>query len=261
MKLNGFQKAPVLAAALFGLTAASGSAQAQLSNLADGDLSANVAVVSDYRFRGVSQNFRWPALQGGLDFVSKNNWYVGTWASSVTGALYTNSYGMVGAGIEWDVYGGYKMDMGNGWVIDAGLLQYTYPGAGPNNTLEAYIGGSRDWFSVKYSHSISKKFFGLDDARGSGYIDLTATYPLAPNMNVVAHVGYQNINYKGAKDYTDFKLGVTYDWIGATWGAAVVGTTEDMEYALVGEDSAGRQRLNAKKLGGTGIVLSISKTF
>lgn len=261
MKLNGFQKAPVLAAALFGLTAASGSAQAQLSNLADGDLSANVALVSDYRFRGVSQNWRSPALQAGIDFASKNNWYVGTWVSNVTSALYTNSIGIPGAGLEWDVYGGYKMDMGNGWVIDAGLIQYTYPGAGPNNTLEAYIGGSRDWFSVKYSHSISKKFFGLDDARGSGYLDLTATYPLAPNLNVVAHVGYQNYNYKGVDDYTDFKLGVAYDWSGVTWGAAVVGTTEDHEYQILGLDSTNRTRAENKKLGKAGIVLSISKTF
>ena len=249
MKRKGFPPAAALGIAAFvGLGGLAGTAHAQLA----GDFSANGAVVSDYRFRGLSQNFRYPALQGGADFAAKAGWYVGTWASMVDKDLYVNSAGAGGAGLEWDLYGGYKMDLGGGWVLDAGLLQYFYPGAGRNNTLEAYISGSWEWFQVKYSHSLSKRFFGTEDARGSGYIDLTATYPVAPDLNVIAHYGYQRVDAHSELSYSDYRLGVGYNWRGATWGAAVVGASKDFPHAEGGR---------SKDLGGTGLVLSVSKTF
>ena len=253
MKLKGFPPAAVLGAvALMGLLGTTGTAQAQLAGNI-GDFSANAGVVSDYRFRGISQNFRYPALQGGLDFAAKSGWYLGTWGSMVNKDQYTDSYGNGGAGLEWDLYGGYKMDLGGGWVLDAGLLQYVYPGAGRNNTLEAYVSGTWDWFQVKYSHSLNDKFFGVEDARGSGYIDLTATYPVAPDLNVVGHFGYQRVGGHSDLNYSDYKLGVTYNWQGALWGAAIVGASEDAPFTYVGGKT--------KDLGGTGIVLSVSKTF
>ena len=243
MKLKGFLPAAALgSAALVGLGGLPETAHAQSS----GDFTANAAVVSDYRFRGLSQTFRKPALQGGADYVARQGWYVGTWASMIEDAQYPD-----GAGIEWDVYGGYKMDLGAGWTLDVGLLQYMYPGAGSYNTLEAYVGASWDWFAVKYSHGLRKSYFGMEDARNSGYIDMTATYPLSPGLNVIAHVGYQNfVNHGG--DYSDYKLGVTYDWQGFTWGAAVVGASEDAPFT---------KNNRTKDMGAAGIVLSVGKTF
>src|SRR5438445_3066721 len=46
-------------------------------------LSYNVGVVTDYRYRGISQSARAPALQGGVDYADKSGWYVGTWASTI----------------------------------------------------------------------------------------------------------------------------------------------------------------------------------
>ena len=42
------------------------------------DISANVALVSDYRFRGISQSNENPAIQGGFDYAFENGFYVGT---------------------------------------------------------------------------------------------------------------------------------------------------------------------------------------
>jgi uncharacterized protein (TIGR02001 family) len=64
---------------------------------------ANAALVSDYRFRGISQTYGLPAIQGGFDYAHSSGFYLGTWGSSVTGNLYAN-----GSGMEWDLYGGYK---------------------------------------------------------------------------------------------------------------------------------------------------------
>ncbi len=240
------KSAPALLAALLGFSTFSSGAQAQAAPASS--LTANAALVSDYRFRGVSQNYKRPALQAGADYTAPQGWYVGTWASMVDKDLYPD-----GAGIEWDIYGGYKMPLGNGWTLDVGLLQYVYPGAGTFNTLEAYVGATWDWFQVKYSHSLSKKFFGVEDARGSGYLDLTATYPISEGFNLIGHYGYQRVaGGGGGIDYSDYKVGLTYDWKGFTWGAAVIGTSEDFTFT---------KGTRSKDLGKAGVVLSVAKTF
>ena len=58
---------------------------------------ANVALVSDYRFRGISQSYTDPAIQGGFDYSHASGVYLGTWGSSVSGNEYVG-----GNGMEWD---------------------------------------------------------------------------------------------------------------------------------------------------------------
>lgn len=48
-------------------------------------LTANVSLVSDYTFRGLTQMWHQPAIQGGFDFVHSSGFYAGTWASNVSG--------------------------------------------------------------------------------------------------------------------------------------------------------------------------------
>ncbi len=211
-------------------------------------LSANVGVVSDYRFRGVSQSFRRPALQGGVDWAHASGFYLGTWASTVDDDFLTDTHG-----IEWDVYGGYKFPVGAGWTVDVGILQYLYPGESLWNTTELYLGGSWQWFSVKYSHSISDDTFGFTDSRGSGYLDLTVTYPLRDGLNLIGHVGHQKFRHYSDADYTDYRIGLAYDWGGFTWGASVIGTDEDFAFS--------KPNGRTKELGKAGLVLSVSKTF
>ena len=66
---------------------------------------ANVSLVSDYRFRGVSQTFKQPAIQGGFDYVHSSGFYVGNWNSNVSGNSFTDG------SIEMDLYGGYKFNI------------------------------------------------------------------------------------------------------------------------------------------------------
>src|SRR5688572_5950194 len=45
----------------------------------------NIALVSDYRFRGISQTFEKPALQGGFDYTHEpSGIYLGNWNSNVS---------------------------------------------------------------------------------------------------------------------------------------------------------------------------------
>ncbi len=229
-------------------TLLSATAYAQ-SEPAASTLSANAALVSEYRFRGVSQSFRKPALQGGIDYAHASGLYVGSWASTIDKDQYADS-----AGIELDIYGGYKFAVGGGWTMDVGLLQYVYPGESLFNTLEAYVGGSWNWFSIKYSHSLNDKFFGLAGARGSGYIDATVTYPLQEGLNLIGHVGRQNVAGAGnGPSYTDYRIGATYDWVGFTWGASLYSTSEDFTFS--------KPNGKTRDLGGTAFVVSVGKTF
>lgn len=83
-------------------------------------VSANVALVTDYRFRGVSLSAGDLAIQGGVDLALPAGFYVGTWASSIAGGP---AYGDV----ELDLYGGWSGNVAEGVALDVGLLYYMYP--------------------------------------------------------------------------------------------------------------------------------------
>jgi len=46
------------------------------------EASGNVTLATDYRFRGISQGDRSPAIQGGFDLGWDSGFYAGTWASN-----------------------------------------------------------------------------------------------------------------------------------------------------------------------------------
>lgn len=107
---------------LAGTALAATPAFAQDDEAADSPISVsgNVALTTDYRFRGVSLSAGDIALQGGIDVVHESGFYVGTWASSIQGGT---PYGEV----ELDVYGGWTGAVAEGVTVDVGLLAYLYP--------------------------------------------------------------------------------------------------------------------------------------
>jgi len=94
-------------------------------------LSANVALTTDYVFRGQSQTDQQPAIQGGFeaDYLPL---YAGVWASNLNfGGADSNSDGIADsavADIELDWYGGIKHAFG-GIEVDLGAIYYNYPNA------------------------------------------------------------------------------------------------------------------------------------
>lgn len=97
-------------------------------------VSGSVALVSDYRFRGVSQSDEEMAVQGGLSVTHSSGAYVGTWASNLAG---WGTFG--GANMELDLFGGFKLPVGGG-SLDVGLTWYMYPGgASETDFAEPYV--------------------------------------------------------------------------------------------------------------------------
>jgi uncharacterized protein (TIGR02001 family) len=255
----------VLAAAVAAAVAVPGLANAQATAPASPHtVTGNMGVFSDYRFRGISQTFAQPAIQGGIDYAHSSGFYVGNWNSSVSGLSYPD-----GGGIEMDIYGGYKFGAGP-VTLDVGLLQYLYPGAKYGNgdkfdTTEVYLGVAWKWLSAKYSVTTGD-YFGLTsatsayctgaDSKNSGYLDVSASYEIMPKLNLVGHFGNQTIKDCDPLEYNDWKLGITYDMNGWLLGAAYIDTDADQTiYTLT---SAGGK---TKEIGKSTVVFSVSKSF
>ncbi|MGD9867375.1 MAG: TorF family putative porin [Hyphomicrobiales bacterium] len=95
------------------------------------ELSANVALTTDYVFRGISQTDENAAVQGGFD-LTYGSFYAGVWASSLDfGGADTNGDGIADndiADIEIDWYAGFTKSW-NSVDFDLGVIYYTYPNA------------------------------------------------------------------------------------------------------------------------------------
>ena len=204
--------------------------------MASAQLSGNLSLTSNYKYRGQDQDaskikaFK-PAVQGGLDYAfGESGWYVGNWNSSVDW--------LPGNSIEMDLYGGYKFKAGE-FDLDLGALTYLYPGNTSGNTTELY--GAATWgpLTAKYSHTVSKDYFGLAGAKAgsgrkgtnTGYLALSFAQEVAPSVTLKASVGFtrfaSDIKDMGVPNYMDYSLGAAYDFGGGlSLGAAVVGANK-----------------------------------
>jgi len=231
-------------------------------------LTANINLTTKYKFRGQDQGevtidsngkpeTKWltPAVQGGFDWSGAGGFYVGNWNSNV---------GFTNAGLEMDFYGGYKGEITKDFGFDVGILQYYYPQKGKTvnfDTTELYAALSWTFVTLKYSHTISNDYFGIGKAQSllgsspkpkgtnTGYIELNANFPLMDKLTLNGHLGYTNFSKDlnkasvdggegasmdvGVKDYTDYKLGVTYDM------SAFAGSGTSAAIAYVGANKKG----------------------
>jgi uncharacterized protein (TIGR02001 family) len=205
------------------------------SAFADG-LTANVAVATKYKYRGQDQSDPTkeavPAIQGGFDYAL-GSFYVGNWNSSIGFAN----------GTEMDFYGGYKSKV-SVLDYDVGVLTYYYPGTGGSavNTTELYGQLGWEFLTAKYSLTVSDKYFGVTDGKNTGYFDLSANYEIVKGLTLNGHVGATQFS-SGAKNvgvvnYTDYKLGATYDLgNGVALAGAFVGANKKNVY---GDANKGR---------------------
>ena len=242
-----------LASSIAGISFMSANAAAADAPASPHTFTTNVGLYSQYVFRGLTQTNEEPALQGGFDYSHSSGLYFGVWGSNVSWLKENNTTGSnavagtykTGGSLELDFYGGYKGSVGD-FGYDIGLLQYYYPGdvfvTSPStpkaNTLEAYIAGSWKWFTVKYSHALSNDVFANKNARGSSYLDLSASFPIGETgLTLGAHYGMQEFEGKDNRitvashnndnlySYDDWKVSATYDMgkVGKTFTGVTVG--------------------------------------
>jgi uncharacterized protein (TIGR02001 family) len=227
---------------------------AALPMLASAQLTGNVSLTSNYKFRGQDQDmlgkndyaktsgFK-PAIQGGFDYAfGDSGFYVGNWNSSVNW--------LKGNSLESDFYGGYKFKAGP-LDLDVGALTYVYPGNSSGNTTElygsaAYTDETIGSFTLKYSHTVSKDYFGYAGNKAgsglkgtnTGYLNLAYSKEIAPKLTLKAAVGYTNmssdIRSLGYKSYVDYNVGASYDLgNGLSLAGSVQGANKKSAYTAV----------------------------
>jgi len=217
----------------------------------------NATLISDYRYRGISQTRLQPALQGGADYThNPSGLYAGTWLSTIK---WTKDAGG-GGDIEWDLYAGKRGQVLDGVSYDVGVLGYVYPSNGLKNvpgfadadTAEIYGQLGYGPAYAKYSLALTN-LFGFVDSRHSGYLDLGANVDLGGGLTLNLHAGRQRVLHNEASSYTDYKVGLTRDFGVATLALAYVGTNAGQ--------AAYASPANGKFLGKKALVVSVGKTF
>lgn len=196
-------------------------------------VTGSAAVVSDYRFRGISQTDKRFALQGGLTVTHESGFYVSTWGSSI------DDYVAAGSDQELDLIAGYSRTFGAA-TVDVGVLYYYYPGSGGANTdfVEPYasIKGTFGPATAKLSAAYAPKSRALSVDGGltredNLYVagDLAASVPNTP-LGVSAHLGHSfGPSYLTIGDeYTDWSVGATYTWSHLTFGVSYVDTDKSL---------------------------------
>ena len=259
--------------ALAALTLATGAVFAQAAPATT--LTYNAGVVTDYRYRGITQSRNEAAVQGGVDYAHKSGFYVGAWASTIKwiadysydGSTRQKSGTDISGNVELDVYGGYKFDLTKDMSMDVGFLRYQYVGNtlemtggrsravfGDANTNEVYTAITMGPITAKYSYSLGD-LFGYIDSKGSGYFDLSANFEVIPTWTVTPHFGRQTVTAASYNaSYNDMSLTVTKD-LGKGLSASLGyhGTTAEI--------SNYTSTFDGKYLGERGAVLGVKYNF
>ena len=223
------------------LLATSSAAFAQTAPAAETpEVTYNVGVVSQYRYRGIAQTKGDPALQGGVDYANANGFYLGAWGSTIKwikDAAISGGKEAKGP-VELDLYGGYKFEAA-GVAYDVGYLRYEYvgntfkdaaPAANVNaNTDEAYGAATYGPATLKYSYAFSD-LFGTANSKGSTYWDLSATFDLGNGYSLVPHVGRQTVKNAPGVSYNDIALTLNKDLgDGLTASVAAIATNANSQ--------------------------------
>lgn len=190
----------------------------------DTSFTGNVALTSDYTFRGISQTAEDPAVQGGFDFAHKSGVYAGVWGSNLNfGEPIEND-----AHLETDVYAGYRWEMAKlKW--DIGVLHYMYPGAASEleyDFTEVYVGAGYGPLGVKvsYSDDFGTDLAGTDD-ESAYYVEANASFDLPMDFGLGLHVGLSDGDYFDATgDYLDYKVSISKEVAGFGVSVAYVDT-------------------------------------
>jgi uncharacterized protein (TIGR02001 family) len=211
----------------------------------DSPFTANVALTTDYVFRGISQSNEEPTIQGGMDWASAGTGlYAGVWASGVDFADATT---------EMDFYGGISKTIDK-LTWDLGGIYYYYPGSDASRNydfweLAAAVGYDFDVVQATASLNYSPDYFG-----GSGnawYPAVNLTAPLPYGFTADAGYGHQWIEDNaafGTSDYGTWSVGLGYGIEGFNLALKYIDT--DLKEPAECADGCGKR-----------VVFTVSRSF
>lgn len=207
------------------------------------EFSANVALSTDYRFRGITQTSNDPALSGGFDYsYTPYGFYAGTWASN----LDFNVPDPDPADLEIDFYGGFSGEFSGGIGWDIGGLYYAYPGSdtGPGvadyDYFEVYGSLSYDFESFNVAGGLAYSPDYFFESGDSLYVYGDVGVPLSMyGLSLAGHFGHQSIDNNaqfGTPDYVDWSIGISKEIGAFTFDLSYIDTDLDNAECFGGSD-------------------------
>jgi uncharacterized protein (TIGR02001 family) len=189
--------------------------------------SGGATLVSDYRFRGISQTDKRFAVQGTFTLAHESGVYGTVWGSSI------DDYVAAGSDQEIDFIAGYRRTFG-ATTVDAGVLYYYYPGSGGANTdfVEPFVSVAQAFGPVtaKATAAYAPEQSALTIGAGKEdnfYLagDLSVAIPESP-VSLTAHYGHSfGPSYLTIGDeYNDWSLGASVAWKAMSFGLSYVDT-------------------------------------
>lgn len=242
-------------------------------------VSGSVALVSDYRFRGVSQTDKQMAVQGGLTVSHESGLYGALWGSNLSG---WGTFG--GANMELDVVGGYKLPIGKGAALDVGVTWYMYPGgasktdfAEPYAKLSGTLGPVSALAGVAYAPA--QEALGnwsntpqsrAGDKEDNLYLwgDISTAVPKTP-ITLKAHLGYSDGNpglgpngtsVAPTGSYADWLVGADLALGKVVLGVAYVDTSISKRDGAYLEPNFSSTK-DGSTIAGSRVVFSVSAAF
>ncbi|GAA0545521.1 TorF family putative porin [Rhizomicrobium palustre] len=184
-----------------------------------GKLSAYVAVESDYRYRGISQNSKEVTPEASVNWTGPYGFYAGTWLAKTNWGGNNPSY-------ELDLFGGKHFDLG-GTDLNVEAYYYSYPdynaGTGPKASyfeMQGYLSHTFDKLTLTATGAYSPTW-SLNGGTG-WYGAGTAAYALTDWLSISGTVGHQWVE-KAPTDYTHYDFGATFTYKSWTLDVRYVG--------------------------------------
>jgi uncharacterized protein (TIGR02001 family) len=193
------------------------------------------SIVSQYKFRGITQSDSKPAVQATFTVSDKSGFYLSMWGSSGASSRVDDlsAYLSPNNGTEIDVYGGYTHTFAkSGITLDGGLYGYIYPNETANNLFEVYADISKAYGPVTFKAGLNwapkQHYFDYFNTATKysmyefGEIGYTPTS--VPALTFHTHLGHTGGGLNFGKEYIDYTFGMGYKWKALTFDISGVGT-------------------------------------
>lgn len=233
------------------------------------------AVVSDYIFRGVTQTWGRPAIQGSVDYAHTSGVFASLWASTVSDKV------IAGSEAEIDLVLGFRKALNEDWSYGAGVITVYYPGGNWNNMAwgdrpdqrydftEANVSLGYKWLSAKYSRTLTD-LLGFNEktgfsgsTKGADYIELNADIPLSDNGLVLGlHAGRQDFKASiGSIDSkaNDYRISLSKTFDGGWIASAQL--TRNSNTAFFNGTRSNLDENDVRDVGKRRFALSLTKLF
>lgn len=176
-------------------------------------LTANIGVVSNYMWRGLTQTKDGPAIQGGVDYVDESGFSIGTWTSNVDFGDDDPANNIDLAKYEWDMYAGYAIKFGD-LGFNTTINYYAYPDGKDSNNWELIASGTYlDMFTLGVAYNLDGQAkepapYTEGDLYyyGSVGIDLPINFKLTGTLG---HTNFDDFGNEG--DYTHWQVSLNKD--------------------------------------------------